>query len=116
MKNLKEYPLSIHPYCNRDTKMPAGYLVGDIGIGQDKMLLCQVSYSEKPAGYPCLKTLGEAEAFASLVIKSVNSHQKLVDALEKISNSPTPFNQRELESWRESALQIAQETLNEITK
>lgn len=51
---------------------------------------------------------------AAFIHLACSNHQKLVDALEKIVNSPTPFNQRELESWRETAIQIAQETLNKL--
>ncbi len=45
-----------------------------------------------------------------------DEYQKLVDALWKIANGAAPYNQQQLESWRETAIEIAQETLNEITK
>ncbi len=85
-------------------------------IFKDNFLIAEATHPNDNEGKT---TYEESCANSDFIIKCVNNHQKLVDALEKLidlhnyqeSEGPKPT----YEQWK-TAFESAQETLNEITK
>lgn len=92
--------LQKHPVYNTETKTSSIQIYGK----PDNRLICEAEGS----------TLEEAEANATLIVKAVNNHEKLVEALKLIAETCGVVNYSSHNQMREaieSAMSIAEELL-----